>query len=74
MYVLLDIRLMDGPDASSGRVEIFFEGKWGTICDDGFDDLDADVICRQFVMLGTWSGGIVYREMFCMVYVYRYYE
>ena len=40
---------MDGPDLSSGRVEIFFRGKWGTICDKGFDDLDADVICRQFV-------------------------
>ena len=45
-----DIRLKDGPDNSSGRVEIFYRGKWGTVCDDGFDDTDAEVICRQLVL------------------------
>ena len=31
------LRLADGPDAYSGRLEVFFRGDWGTVCDDRFD-------------------------------------
>ena len=41
------LRLVDGPDSSSGRVEIFREGQWGTICDDDWQKEEADVVCRQ---------------------------
>ncbi|XP_043917594.1 neurotrypsin [Protopterus annectens] len=41
------IRLMDGENKKEGRVEIFINGQWGTICDDGWTDKNAAVVCRQ---------------------------
>ncbi|XP_052784595.1 uncharacterized protein LOC128220288 [Mya arenaria] len=47
------VQLVDGPDASAGRVELIVEGRQGTICDDEWDNNDATVICR---MMGYSSG------------------
>lgn len=33
----LEIRLANSSDPLSGRVEIFYNNTWGTICDDDFD-------------------------------------
>lgn len=32
---------------SAGRLEIFLQDQWGTICSNGFGELEASVACRQ---------------------------
>ncbi len=41
------IRLQDGANVREGRVEICFNRAWGTICSDGFTEVDAGVVCTE---------------------------
>ena len=47
-----DVRLIDGSDYKEGRVEICLNNTWGSICEGGFNETAATVVCNQ-LGLGT---------------------
>ena len=46
-----EVRLVGGTSPNKGRVEVFactsISCSWGPVCGNGWDDEDAQVICRQ---------------------------
>ena len=41
------IRLMGGATSSEGRLEIYFSGRWGTVCENGWGARSAETVCKE---------------------------
>ncbi|XP_025103078.1 deleted in malignant brain tumors 1 protein-like [Pomacea canaliculata] len=67
-----------GGTAEAGRLEIFHDGTWNTVCDDGFGQEEALVACRMLGFdsttavavgsdkYGAGSGPILFQNLYCV--------
>lgn len=56
LYIVLlckgySVRLADGCKPYEGRVEIYHNYQWKTVCDDGWSLVDANAACRSWDIL-----------------------
>ena len=71
-----EVQLVGGNETGEGRVEIWYNSQWNTVCDDLWDINDAHVVCRQLgyegavtahqsAHFGQGSGQILLDDLRC---------
>ena len=73
--ILLTVRLVDGSSYNEGRVEVYYIGRWGTVCNKGWNDLNSNLVCAQLgfgssgklTFFGPGEGSIFLENVICPV-------
>ena len=62
-----EVGLFGGTNPREGRLEVYHRGRWGTVCDDGFTDAAARVVCYSL------GYGFVYEPGFQLI-IYTFFR
>ena len=64
MHVLFvyAVRLVDGNSYNEGRIEVYYNGEWGTVCDNEWSENKTKLVCMElgvgvFGILGNFGPG-----------------
>lgn len=60
---LFVVRIIETPSVdvnTSGRVEIYHGFEWGTLCSLGWDDEDANIVCKQLGFITGRNGSVTW--------------
>ena len=47
------VQLIDGPSINEGRLQIYYNNEWGTVCDDRWGLDEASVVCKSLGFPGA---------------------
>ena len=65
IIVVSDLRLEDGECETQGRLEVYHDGEWGTVCGKVFDEIEANVStaiwCKSYKVYIYWGADKVLR-------------
>ena len=57
--ITVSVRVQEGTQPHNGRIEVMYNGEWGTICNMGWDLNDARAFCRQLGYVDAIATGLV---------------
>jgi len=52
VFICIALRLAGSRLPLEGRLEVYHNGQWGTVCSSNFDNTDATVACRSLFSSG----------------------
>ena len=79
IFTISAVRVAGGSFNATGRVEVYYNGAWRTVCDDNWDIYSAAVVCRQLgfryaldayqnARYGEGTGPILLHDIYCLGY------
>ena len=60
------VRLSGGRSSKEGRLEIYHNYLWGTVCDNGFNDVAAKVVCRSLGYPYVYTSHFAYTHRYIL--------